>query len=275
MPRLNVVLLESQTQFDVWLDDNHGLHDASVTAITPLPGGASLPETVTVTFRFQIAGGYAAGDERTIRTITLTAHGIREFALDPYGWHPNNCAEGIDLLDVADGVGFEIDVPAPFQLAADRFEIVSSSDTTERVPEWLSNTEFNVVSSSKVPPTPSEWLACFQSAGHNVTWRYYAGDERSPSQVPQDAYSGWFIQFHDRLTDATGGLLFDWCSIRDDGYSINIRLDDLACRELWIIAGRFLSELPSTTIRCGNATLSANVFQSHLEATRNGGASGT
>ena len=71
VPRLNVVLLESQTQFDVWLDDNHGLHDASVTAISPLPDGASLPETVTVTFRFQIAGGYAAGDERTIRTCLL------------------------------------------------------------------------------------------------------------------------------------------------------------------------------------------------------------
>ncbi|WDQ16150.1 hypothetical protein [Rhodopirellula sp. P2] len=114
VPRLNVVLVESQSQFDAWLDDNHDLHDASVTAISPLPAGASLPETVTVTFRFQIAGGYAAGDERTIRTITLTAHGIREFALDPNGWHPDNCAEGIDLLDVADGVGFEIDVPSPF-----------------------------------------------------------------------------------------------------------------------------------------------------------------
>ena len=76
MPRLNVVLLESQSHFDVWLDDNYGLHDASVTAISPLPDGVSMPETVTVAFRLQIAGGYAAGDERTIRTITLTAHGI-------------------------------------------------------------------------------------------------------------------------------------------------------------------------------------------------------
>ena len=127
VPRLNVVLLESQSQFDVWLDNNHGLHDASVTAISPLPDGASLPGLVTVTFRFQIAGGYAAGDERTIRTIILAAHGVREFALDPNGWHTDNCAEGIDLLDVTDGVGFEIDVPSPFKLAAERFEVVASA----------------------------------------------------------------------------------------------------------------------------------------------------
>ena len=269
------MLLESQSQFDAWLDDNHGLHDASVTAISPLPNEASLPEVVTVTFRFQIAGGYSAGDDRTVRTITIAAHGVRTFALDPIGWHPDNYAEGIDLLDVTAGVGFEIDVPAPFRLAAERFEIVSSSDTTERVPEWLSDTMFNVLSSTKIPPTPSDWLACFQAAGHDVAWRYFSGDERSPSLVPQDAYSGWFVQFRDRLTVATGGLLFDWCSIRDDGYSICVRLEDVACRELWVVAGQFLSQLPETTIQCGNATLIAERFESHLESTRNGGASGT
>lgn len=269
------MLLESQSQFEAWLEDNHGIHDTSVTAISPLPDTTSLPEVVAVTFRFQIAGGYSAGAERTIRTITLTAHGVRTFDVDPDGWDPEHYAEGIDLLDVPDGVGFEIDLPAPFTLSADRFRIVSSSDSTERVPQWLSDSEFSVVSRNKISPTPSDWLECFRTAGHNVTWRYFAGDERQSSQVPPDAYSGWFVQFHDRLSENPSGLLFDWCSIRDDGYSIDIRLNDLDCRELWIIAGLFLANQTDTTIRCGNATLSPEAFAAYLHSTRTRGASGT
>lgn len=262
--------LESQSELDAWLEANFWLHDASVVALSPLPAATSIPIEARITFEFAVAGGYQAGDEQTIRRIELAVRDLQNFSLDPHEWNPEHCSEGLDSVETSDSVGFAIDVPGMLRIACWYIEILSNTDSIKRVPAWLSETEFSVYSPRLSPSTPSDWLERFAQEGHDVVWRCYAGEEQVASQIPPDAYAGWFVQYRERLNNHTGGLLFDWCEVQNGGYSITVRLNDPDCRQLWITAGRFLASLPDTTIRCGNAILSSEDFELHLmsESTR-------
>jgi len=256
------VFIKSNTELDAWIGNNCGLHDASVVSLVPSPEG-TCPQAVNFALRFQVAGGYAAGDNRTIRTVTVVAHGVHTYELAG-SHHPDNCAEGANSYDAPRGVGFEIDVSGILQIAADCFEIESTVDIRDVVPEWLSDRDFTVSVANRLPPTPAEWLNEFQRLGRDVVWRYHAGEERSPERVPISAYTGWFLQKRDRLESHTSGLFFRGCACNDDGFSLTLERYDPECNDLWIAAGTYLSGIANATIQCGNATLTLEAFRKHL-----------
>ncbi len=268
----DIVIIGSREQLDAWIRDNYWLHDASAVWIEPLPGD-TLPSAISLTLQFQVAGGYIAGEQRTIRTVELAAQKVHAYELCGT-YHPEHCAEGVNSFDTDIGIGFEIDVPGLLRIAASCFEVKSTVDVNEAVPEWLSDRSFTVFLSDGLLPTPHDWLNDFQRLGYDVVWRYYAGDDRSPEAVPRAEYSGWFVQKRTRLAAHTGGIFFGHCKRHEGGHSLTIEKNDPQCNDLWQAAGNILSLIEGVQIHCGNATVSAEALREHLAmilSTRNSG----
>lgn len=254
--------IDSVTALDEWIHRNHFLHDASVSCLEPLPGRNDATD-VRLTLQFQVAGSYAAGEPRTLRTIELVAQDITEYALDGT-YHPEHLAEGANSYNAGQGIGFEIDIPGVLRIVAESFEVTSVVDVDEPVPEWLSNRDFTVILPNGRLPSPIMWLELLNDSGRKVTWRYYASDKCLPDQVPEMEYEGWFIQYIDRLESHTGGLLFDICRSYKDGHVLTVAKNDPDCDDLWRKAGDYLSTVCCGTVSSGNAKLLPDAFRDHL-----------
>lgn len=260
------VRILNQVQFDSWLEANYWLEDAFIDELAPVPSveGRPAPAEVGLSFRMQIAGGYAAGDVRRMRHLRLTAMGVSEYSIVvATGFAAGHCSQGAEAVDVPGKIGFAFDAPAEVRLVCDAID-VEHHETEEVIEPHYSDRSFYAVASEGTLPTPAEWLRWFRGRGQDVVWRYYASEEVPPCSVPQQNYSGWFLQHRERLNEDPKGLFFFSGRQNEHGFELQIsnytrytnsRSDQLV---LWKIATDYIASLPAVTLRCGNAVLTPN-----------------
>jgi hypothetical protein len=166
---------------------------------------------------------------------------------------------------VAQGIGFTLDVPEILKVVCKTLRIKEQQDREEIVAPWLSKTTFHMTARSTQLPTPEQWIVHLQAQGFDAVWRYAHSDQRLPSRVPADDYSGWFLQLRTRLNENHAGLFFRFCSCKQDQLSMSLELMDSEIQELWIAAGKYLARLPDVKVFCGNSELGKEDWLAYLD----------
>ena len=257
------MILHNQIQFDSWLEENFWLDDAFIDELYPVPSieGGPAPAEARLSFRMQIAGGYAAGDLRRVRCLRLRANNVSEYSIsEAAGFAPGHCCEGAEAIDVQGKIGVTFDAPAKVRLVCETID-VEQNETEEVVEPYYSDRDFYAVASEGTLPSPSEWLRWYESHGLAVVWRYYASEEVPSEKVPQQNYSGWFLQLRDLLNEDPQGLFF--FSGRQNAQGFVLQISNYSSSQtwaagrpnLWKFAADYIASLPAVTLRCGNATL--------------------
>jgi hypothetical protein len=262
------MIIEDQSQLDSWLDTCFGLEDVIIKSLDPAPqepGDLEKSLRVCMQFSLQVGGGIMAGETRLIRDIEIIAEAIEDYSISrAEGFIPGNCCAGVELIDVTQGIGFTLDVPEILKVVCKTLHIEEQEDREEIVAPRLSKTEFRLTARSPQLPTPDQWIAVLRAQGFDVVWRYIYSDQRLPSQVPSDDYSGWFLQLRTRLNENHAGLFFKFCSCKQEQLSMTLELLDSEIQEIWIAAGRYLARLPDVKVFCGNSELGKEDWLAYL-----------
>ena len=260
--------IKNQAEFEEWLDTNFWLEDVSINALKPYPKTASvdikLPECVQLICTLQVGGSYLAGETRWIRDIEITAQGIKNYFIDwEEGYIAGNCCQGIELIEVEQGLKFTLDVPGTLQIACNSLEILQYPDREEIVKPWFSTNEFSADAVLNKLPSPQDWINHFQKKGYDVVWRYLHSEEQALERVPAD-YTGWFLQLRSRIDENPQGLFFKHCQLEGKQFSLSLYNYDAAIQELWVEAGNYIATLPKVSISCGNSVMNQTEWLAYL-----------
>jgi hypothetical protein len=261
--------IETQTEFEAWLESNFWLHDVLINALEPYPrttseNGGELPSQVKLVGTLQVGGSYRAGETRWMRDIEIVVQGIKSYCIDwEEGFIAGNCCQGIELIEVEQGLGFTLDVPGILQVVCTSIEALQYPDREELVEPWFSSDDFFANAILQTVPTPEDWMNHFHKQGWDVVWRYYYSDEQALDRVPVD-YTGWFVQLRSRLDENPQGLFFRHCQLEGERFSLSLRNYDPALQGLWIEAGKYVATFPEVSISCGNTTMNQVEWLAHL-----------
>ncbi len=248
--------IKSKAQFEAWLDSNFWLEDVLINTLDPYPKIPStnyrnLPKQVRLVCTLQVGGSYKAGKTRWMRDIEIIAHDVRNYSINTEGgFVSGNCCQGIELIEVKQGLGFTLDVPEILTIVCNSIEVLQYPDREELVESWFSSRDFYARFICHSLPTPEDWLNHFRQKGWEVVWRYYYSDEKALHQVPAD-YTGWFLQLRSRLNENPQGLFFSIGKL-ETGFFLHLRNFDSALQRLWVEAGKYIATFPEVTISCGN-----------------------
>jgi hypothetical protein len=261
------VKIETQTEFERWLDANFWLENAIIYVLEPYPkhgSGYEPPSEIRLNFTLQVEGSYEAGKTRWIRDIEITAQGLKDYFIE---WDerfvPGHCCQGLEIINVEQGVGFTLDTPGAVQVVCASLEVLQSPDREEIVKPWFNDREFIVRATLQKLPTPEDWVNHFHRQGWEMVWRYHHGDEQALEKVPTD-YTGWFLQLRSRLNENSQGLFFYHCRLEGERVSLHLVKYDEALQKLWIEAGKYIATFPEVSITCGNVTMSQVEWLAHL-----------
>jgi hypothetical protein len=260
--------IETQAEFEAWLEANFWLEDVLINALEPHPKTVSEncepPSYVQLVCALQVEGSLRAGEARSIRDIEITAQGVRSYFIDwEDGFVAGNCCQGIELIEGEPGLVFTLDVPGTLQVACASLEILQHPDREEIVQPWYSSTHFSAYAVLQRLPTPEDWLSHFHKQGWDVVWRYHYSGEQVLERVPVD-YTGWFLQLRSRLDENPQGLFFKHCQLEGDQFSLNLYNYDPALQGLWVEAGKYVAAFPKVTIWCGNTIMNQTQWIAHL-----------
>lgn len=264
-----VMRIETQPEFEAWLDSNVWLQDVLINALEPHPKKASEncepPSCVKIICALQVGGSYRAGEICWIRDIEITAQDVGSYFIDcEEGFVAGNCCQGIELIEVKQGLAFTLDVPGALQVACASLEILQHPDREEIVQPWFSLNDFSAYATLRSLPTPKDWMNHFHEQGWDVVWRYYYSGEQALERVPAD-YTGWFLQLRSRLNEKPQGLFFKHSQLEGEIFSLYLCNYDPALQGVWIEAGKYVATFPEVSIRCGNTMMNRAEWLIYLE----------
>ena len=247
-----------------WFEDGHCL------TLTPPPTKKMPPRRVELVLRDAGIGGFRPGDVRAYRAVKLTSTDVGEWSFEGGGefFHsPQHCTEGAELIDLPDSFGVTLDVPSIIRLLARSFTFERLPEVSEVVAPWTSERDLHVDAASGHLPTPSDWIARLEHEGLAAHWRRYGDGPAPVDRVPEEDYSGWFLQRPERTSESNGGVMF---RAFDDGTRLMIVLDRWeADDELWDAVRRSAGLMfPEATFRSGNSSFLANEWTAHLSHER-------
>ena len=186
--------IETQAEFEAWLDSNFWLHDVVINSLEPHPKTVSdnrePPNSVKLMCALQIDGSYRAGETQRIRNIEIIAQEVKSYFIDwEEGFVAGNYCEGIELMEVEQGLSFTLDVPGILGVADLRYEhknfrtifrylerflhplnqqrrilqvscasldILQHPDREEIIQPWFSSTDFSAHAVLQRLPTPED-----------------------------------------------------------------------------------------------------------------------
>ena len=261
-------IIKNIEQYKSWLDDNFWLDDVIVESLELLPNNINQignPHEIKLKCFMQITGSYRAGENRTIRKYDLIFKGIKEYSLSGK-FIKGNCCEGVEDFDEAKDLVFNLFVPGNLLIICENIEILTQLDIEEKVPHWLSDSDFTVDIEGLNLPIPQMWIEYLKNKKLDVVWRYYSGDSKKPHEIPQDDFTGWYLQLRNRININPEGLFFFTCKIKDSGFYFHLSNKDLEITEIFVAIGEIITELNYSKIKieCGNAFLKVDEWLSHI-----------
>lgn len=243
---------------DKWVSDNFYFEDGHVLAIKENP--------LEIIVGYNVKANYKANSERHILPFKIIPNKIHEWTFDKdvVNVGDNNYIECIEASEVENGICLDFSTPATFRLVADSFEIEEQELIKTTFKPWTSETEMYLTTDLAEIPRPEFWKEELKKYGHNILFRYYAGDERQPEQVPYPDYQGYYIQLDDRIGSTQEGIFLKHLKVEDGKLSLSFENKDEELKNVWNDLTMVLADFPNAKINSGNCEFTGTEWKQYL-----------
>lgn len=240
-------VFENNSDFGKWLESNYWFQDGYLLDYKV----EDSKNIIYLKLAYQIEGTYEANTERTLKVFSLKAEGVsNNTELEEGEWSKGHCMEGLDIKD-SRIILFTLDVPKPVEIECGSVTITQEPNKIEHVDPWLSEIEIFISVQGEKLPTPAEWLQWFSVQGHRLGWRYYSGEQKEASAIPQREYDVWYLQTVDQIPQTSQGLFFRNC--KDNGWSFDISFQRTELSDdVWCSLKQMILRFKNIEIRSGN-----------------------
>ena len=260
--------LSSQEELKSWLGENYWFQDGYCLGLMVSPE----TKTVVLTLAYQTKGTYEANSERVRRLFQITAVDVSAIPeIDSNDFSSEHCMEGVDVPDSSDSITFSLDVPKILNITCKRIIVTEKDNLIDIVKPWFSDNELFVqVRDNSNIPNAETWVHWFKEDGVDISWRYYSGEARNSSSIPNGNYEGWYLQELSAIPKTTAGLFFQHLKTESDNLGFHVKRSEFDDR-YWLLFEKYLLRLNSLKISCGNCKLSHEEWESYLSNVQNHG----
>lgn len=244
---------------DKWLSDNYYFEDGHVLAVHECP--------LEIIIGYNVKASYEANSERYILSFKLIPSNIIEWTFKeeniPIG--EDNYISYIEAIETEKGICLEFSTPATFRLTSDNITIEEQELIKTTFKPGTSDTEMFITSELNEIPKPQYWKEKLKEYGHNIAFRYYAGDEKQPEQVPYPDYQGFYIQLPDRISSTREGIFLSHMKLIDGKLNLHFENKDEKLHIVWEDMTRILADLPNAKINSGNCKFTGAEWKQYLK----------
>jgi hypothetical protein len=243
---------------DKWLSDNFYFEDGHLLAIKENP--------LEIIVGYNVKANYKANSERHILPFRIIPFKIYEWTFDKdmINVGDDNYIECINVIEVENGICLEFSTPATFRLVADSLEIKEQELIKTTFKPWVSESEMYLTTDLSGIPRPEFWKEKLSKFGHDILFRYYAGDERQPEQVPYPDYQGYFIQLADRINSTQEGIFLKHLKVENGKLSLSFENKDKELKNVWDDLTLILADFPNSKINSGNCEFTGKKWKQYL-----------
>lgn len=251
--------LHTFEDLDKWLSDNYYFEDGHILTINENP--------LEIIVGYDVNASYKANSERHILPFKLIPFNIIEWTFDKGIAHTgdDNYIEYIEAIKTEKGICLEFSTPVLFRLTAESMTIEEQELIKTTFKPWISETEIFLIADLNEVPKPGYWKERLKEYGHDIVFRYYAGDERQPEQVPYPDYQGYYIQFPDRISSTQEGIFLKHLKVISGKLNLSFENKDEALHIVWRDMTKILADLPNVKINSGNCEFTGDKWKQYLE----------
>jgi hypothetical protein len=245
-------------ELDKWLSDNFYFEDGHVLTIKENP--------LQIIVGYNVKANYKANSERHILPFKIIPSKINEWTFDKeiINTGDDNYIECIEAIEVENGICLEFSTPATFRLITDSLIIEEQELIKTTFKPWASETEMYLTTDLSEIPRPEFWIERLSKYRHNILFRYYAGDERQPEQVPYPDYQGYYIQLADRIKSTQEGIFLKHLKVENGKLSLSFENKDKELKDVWDDLTFILADFPNAKINSGNCEFTGAKWKQYL-----------
>lgn len=245
-------------ELDSWLSDNFYFEDGHVLAIQEDP--------LEITVGYNVKGNFKANSERHILSFKITPSNIIEWNTNKLEIYvgDDNYIECIEPGEVENGVCLEFSAFQWFRLVAESIVIEEQELIKTTFEPWVSDSEMYLTCDLSEIPRTEFWKEELVKYGHDILFRYYAGDERQATQVPYPDYQGYYIQLANRISTTQEGIFLKHLKIENDQLSLSFENKDEALNHVWEDLTRVMADFPNVKISSGNCEFTGGEWRQYL-----------
>jgi hypothetical protein len=241
-----------------WLSENNNFEDGHVLAINENP--------LEIIVGYNIVANYKANSKREILSFKLTPSKVTEWTFDENYSKPSdsNYIEGIDAIENDKGICLEFVASGIYRLTAESITIEEQEVIKTIFRPWVSETGFSVTTDLTEIPRPNYWKERLKEFGHNILFRYYAGEVRQPEEVPYPDYQGYYIQLADRISSTQEGIFLNHITKDRGKVRFSFTNKDDVLKTVWEDLTRILADFQNAQISCGNCEFNGTEWKQYL-----------
>lgn len=246
------------SELDKWLSDKFYFEDGHILSIKENP--------LEIIVGYNVKANYKANSERHILSFKIIPSNITEwtFNKESVAIGEDNYIEAIEAIEAEHGIGLEFSTPAIIRLITDSLIIEEQELIKTTFKPWVSEKEIFVISDLSEVPKPEFWKERLSEYGHDILFRYYAGDQRLPKQVPYPDYQGYFIQLVNRINLTQEGIFLKHLEIVNGKLRLSFENKDEALKSVWQDLTIILANFPNAKINCGNCEFTGTEWKQYL-----------
>lgn len=243
---------------DKWLSDNFYFEDGHILAIKENP--------IEIIVGYNVKANYEANSERHILPFKIIPSKVIEWVYDKevVNIGDDNYIEYIETSEVENGVCLEFSTPTTIRLVAKSLIIEKQELIKTTFKPWVSETEMYLTTDLSEIPRPEFWKEKLNNYGHDILFRYYAGDKRQPEQLPYPDYQGYYIQLADRINTTQEGIFLKHLKVENGKLSLNFENKNEELKNVWNDLTKILADFPNAKINSGNCEFTGTKWKQYL-----------
>lgn len=245
-------------ELNKWLSDNSYFENGHVLTIRENP--------LEIIVGYNVKANYKANSERHILPFKIIPSKINEWIFDKevVNLGEDNYIECIESNKAENGICLEFSTPATIRLVADSVLIEEQELIITTFKPFASKTEMYLTTDLSEIPRPEFWKEKLSKYGHDILFRYYAGDERQPKQVPYPDYQGYYIQLSDRIHSTQEGIFLKHLKVENGKLSLSFQNKDEELKNVWDDLTLILADFPNAKINSGNCEFTGTKWKQYL-----------
>lgn len=266
-----VLHLKTEEELEQWLYPKPWIEAGFLENLVPPPSLKSAEEQVPVQVSFDMGYRttftYLAGLETPLEFYKIKAIGVTKWC---YDYDPSLYEDKTDFDDVSveaeDGnLTLLFDRGNTLILTCAEIVIDGPHHSFERnIPDMFGRS-VKIVFTGMGTLHPAWWLEQFAKAGLDVSWRRMSEGASDLSEVPNEAYGGWFLQETAKIGQTSCGLMIRGIRSCESGVEIFFETwqdsDPTLVHSLSYVAAAF----PESRVSCGNCELTGPQWRAALE----------
>jgi hypothetical protein len=216
---------------------------------------------------YNVKANYRANSERHILPFKIIPSKIMEWNFDKevVNIGDDNYIECIEAIEVEKGICLEFSTPATIRLVTERIVIEEQELINTTFKPWTSDKEMYLTTDLSEIPKPEFWKEKLSIYGHEILFRYYAGDERQPGQLPYPDYQGYYIQLADRINITQEGIFLKHLNAENGKLRLSFENKDEELKDVWDDLTKVLADFPNAKINSGNCEFTGVNWKQYLK----------